>query len=110
MTDHPAVACEHPETRRCYVGRRDFTVIECSECNLSLEVLAGDRTRPADPMEELYRDEHLLVTPHTGEDSNVALFVGQDPDEETPHIVDAARLADVLEEYADRFDDLEVEA
>lgn len=58
-----------------------------------------------DPMEELYRDDHLLVTPHTGDDKRVALFVGQDPDDATPHIVSATDLSRSLTEYAERFEE-----
>lgn len=59
----------------------------------------------SNPMEELYRDDHLIVTPHTGGDDRVALFVGLEPDEERPHIVSASELSSVLTEYAGRFEE-----
>jgi hypothetical protein len=49
---------------------------------------------------EIYRDDYMVIRPHNEiEDNRVAVYVGEDPDEATPHVADGEEIRDALAEF-----------
>lgn len=57
------------------------------------------------PTDEFYRNESCLITPTTGDDERVSLFVGEDPVGQEPQTVDAREVIDALETYLEELEE-----